>query len=111
MNDELMTEAKKFSKLGVSCFEIVQECAVQKGFNSDILYKGSTYHVQTEDWGRGQPFFVSQVFQNGAVLKSIKIPYTKVLPAGSHGDPRAVRVALETQHQSILDLLVSGQLF
>lgn len=70
-----------------------------------------TYHVQTEDWGNHNPYFVSQIFRSGAVIKSIKIHYTKVLPNGMNSDSRAVRVALETQHQSILDLLVSGQLF
>lgn len=83
---------------------------MQKGYNSDILYRGVTYHVQTEDWGAMNPFFVSQIFRNGAVIKNIKIPYTKVLPNGAAADARAIRVALETQHQSVLDLLVSGQL-
>jgi hypothetical protein len=83
---------------------------MQKGFNSDISYKGLTYHVQTEDWGVGNPFFVSRVFRDGAVLKSVKIPYTKVLPQEKIKDGRSIRVALETQHQSILDLLLSGQL-
>ncbi len=84
---------------------------VQKGFNSDILYKGLTYHVQTEDWGAQNPYFVSQIFRNGAIIKNIKIPYTKVLPTHKSPDASAVRFALEMQHQSILDLLVSGQLF
>ena len=84
---------------------------MQKGFNSDVVYKGYTYHVQTEDWGQGNPFFVSQIFFRGAVVKNIKIPYTKVLSSYQHQDARAVRTALEAQHQSILDLLVSGQLF
>ncbi|MCB0349960.1 MAG: hypothetical protein KDD38_02180 [Bdellovibrionales bacterium] len=89
----------------------MRRAKVQKGFNSDILYKGLTYHVQTEDWGAQNPFFVSQIFRNGAVVKNIKIPYTKVLPAGQNPNVQAVRFALEMQHQSILDLLVSGQLF
>lgn len=83
---------------------------VEKGLNSDISYKGSTYHVQTEDWGRANPFLVTQVFRKGAVIKVVKIPYTKVLPRGENSDPRAIRLALETQHNSILDLLISGQL-
>ncbi len=83
---------------------------MQKGFNSDISYKGDTYHVQTEDWGVQNPFFVSQVFHHGAVLRTIKIPYAKVLPRGLASDKSSILVALETQHFSILDLLVSGQL-
>jgi len=84
---------------------------MQRGFNSDILYSGSTYHVQTEDWGAKNPFFVSHIFAGGAVVKTVKIPYTKVLPRGLEGDANAIRIALEAQHSSILDLLVSGQLF
>jgi hypothetical protein len=82
-----------------------------KGFNSDIPFRGSTYHVQTEDWGASNPYIVSQIFLSGAVIKSIKIPYTKVLPRGEKSASHEIRLALETQHQSILDLLVSGQLF
>ena len=84
---------------------------VLKGFNSDISYGGKKFHLQTEDWGRENPYFVSQVFHNGAVIKTIKIPYTKVLPRGLNSTLESVRLALETQHRSILDLLVSGQLF
>lgn len=83
---------------------------MEKGLNSDISYKGSTYHIQTEDWGRSNPYIVTQVFRKGAVIKVVKIPYTKVLPKGAESDSQAIRVALETQHRSILDLLFSGQL-
>jgi hypothetical protein len=84
--------------------------SILKGFNSDVEYGGRSFHVQTEDWGRGNPFFVSQVFHRGAVIKAVKIPYTKVLPKGIDSSEDAIQIALETQHHSILDLLVSGQL-
>lgn len=83
---------------------------MQKGFNSDILYKGSAYHIQTEDWGAQNPYFVSQIFCNGAIVKNIKIHYTKVLPQVDPQNEKLIRVALETQHESVLDLLLSGQL-
>ncbi len=82
-----------------------------KGYNSDIMVKGVRYHVQTEDWGKHNPFLVSHIFRNGAVIQTVKIPYTKVLPQGVESDLSAIGVALEAQHNSILDLLVSGQLF
>jgi hypothetical protein len=53
---------------------------------------------------------VTQVFKSGKVVKLVKIPYTKVLPAGEKSDPHSIRTALHFQHQSILDLLVSGHL-
>lgn len=84
---------------------------MEKGLNSDILYKGSTYHIQTEDWGTANPFIVTQVFHGGKVVKLVKIPYTKVIPPTQAVDPKTVRYALETQHHSILDLLVGGKIF
>ncbi|MCB0341186.1 MAG: hypothetical protein H6626_12480 [Pseudobdellovibrionaceae bacterium] len=83
---------------------------VEKGFNSDITVYGTSFHVQTEDWGRENPFLVSRIFRNGAVLKSIKTSYTDVLPRGVTSPPQAIRLAMKVQHESILDLLVSGQL-
>lgn len=81
-----------------------------KGFNSDIRFSGTAYHIQTEDWGRENPFVVSQVFCNGAVVKSIKTAYAEILPKGPASDEKAIQLAMKIQHQEILDLLVSGKL-
>lgn len=83
---------------------------VEKGFNSDVSAFGGCYHIQTEDWGMENPFLVSRVFQNGAVVKSIKTSYQDVLPRGSHSNSKSIRLAMQLQHQKVLDLLVSGQL-
>ncbi len=84
---------------------------MEPGFNTDLTIKGLQFHVQTEDWGRRNPFFVSRVYQAGAVRKSVKISYQDILPRGNESGPKAIRIALELQHKKILDLLVSGQLF
>lgn len=86
------------------------DTAVEKGFNSDVVVAGLSYHVQTEDWGRQNPFLVSRVFCNGAVVKSVKTPYEKILPRGPLAERSAIQFALRCQHEQILDLLVSGQL-
>ena len=83
---------------------------VEKGFNSDIVISGSSFHIQTEDWGLNNPYLVSRVFYNGAVVKSIKTSYEDVLPKGPSSDKRSIQLAMKFQHQKILDLLVSGQL-
>jgi len=83
---------------------------MQKGHNSDIQVRGKSYHVQTEDWGQLNPFVVTRVFCNGAVLKTIKTTYTEALRGGPMGDQNAIRLALRQQHNRILDQLVSGQL-
>lgn len=89
---------------------------VEKGFNSDIIYQGMSFHVQSEDWGMENPYIVSRVFSEGAVIKSVKTPYSELLGFGPGAwrrrpDPQAIRSALRDQHEKILDLLVSGQLF
>jgi hypothetical protein len=83
---------------------------VEKGFNSDISWGGRSYHVQTEDWGRANPYLVSRVFSEGAVIKSIKTSYEEVLPRGPRSEAQSIRLAMKIQHQQILDLLISGQL-
>ena len=83
---------------------------MEKGFNSDITWLGTQYHVQTEDWGYQNPYLVSRVFRNGAVLKSIKTAYNEVLPRGPSTEAKAIRLAMKIQHQQILDLLLSGKL-
>ncbi len=83
---------------------------MEKGFNTDIQYQGQDYHLQTEDWGLENPFLVSRIFTKGAVVKSIKTSYEKVLPKGLNSKIESIRLAMECQHKQILDLLLSGQL-
>jgi hypothetical protein len=82
---------------------------VEKGYNSDITIQGSQYHVQTEDWGLANPYLVSRIYRNGAVVKSVKRSYEEVICQGPVGDRQAIRLALQDQHYKILDLLLSGQ--
>lgn len=89
---------------------------MQKGFNSDITVRGQKYHVQTEDWGAQNPFLVSRIFCNGAVMKTIKIPHDQVLKNNSpqpnqslpvHRED-AIKLALHRQHSTIIDTLMAG---
>lgn len=88
---------------------------MEKGFNSDVVFKGMNFHVQTEDWGQQNPYIVSRVYQSGAVIKSIKTSYSEVLGPTRFVRPdvnsQAIRLAIRDQHEKILDLLLSGQLF
>ncbi|MGE0632787.1 MAG: hypothetical protein AB7O96_10280 [Pseudobdellovibrionaceae bacterium] len=78
--------------------------------NSDISVQGIGFHVQTEDWGHANPFIVSRVFKNGAVVKSIKTSYMEALKSGPRSDREAIQLAIHHQHSQILDLVLSGQL-
>lgn len=81
---------------------------MQKGFNSDISVRGNKYHIQTEDWGYTNPFVVSRIFINGAVLKTIRTPYEAFLQQGSISKDEAIRAALHRQHSRVIDTLMAG---
>lgn len=81
---------------------------VQKGFNSDIQVRGKTVHVQTEDWGKDNPFIVSRVFCGGVVLKTIKTPYNEVFESNLNQKEEAIRIALRQQHNRVIDQLFLG---
>lgn len=81
---------------------------MQKGYNSDLNIRGKSYHVQTEDWGTANPFIVSRIFCNGAVLRTVKTPYETLLKVGSIYTEEAIKDALKTQHNKIIDILVAG---
>ncbi len=76
-----------------------------KGFNSDINIRGQSYHIQTEDWGDANPFLVSRIFLNGAVLKTIKTSYVEAFKSGPIGDREALQQALKKQHYKVVDEL------
>ncbi|MFP5518816.1 MAG: hypothetical protein ACLGGX_02855 [Bdellovibrionia bacterium] len=81
---------------------------MQKGYNSDLNIRGKSYHIQTEDWGQNNPFIVSRIFCNGAVLKTIKTPYEIVLKTGKIYTDEAIKEGLKIQHNRIIDILVEG---
>jgi hypothetical protein len=83
---------------------------MQKGYNSDIQVKGQAYHVQTEDWGAQNPFLVSRIFLNGAVVKTIKTPHEEALRNGAARAAEALQTALKQQHNRVLDQLLSGSI-
>lgn len=87
---------------------------MEKGFNSDVTFRGMEFHVQTEDWGRDNPYLVSRVYQNGAVVKSLKTAYAEVLGRSQFRDLKvfraAISAAMRDQHQRMMDALVAGEL-
>jgi hypothetical protein len=84
--------------------------SIEPGFNSDIVCAGTTYHVQTEDWGDQNPFVVTRVFHSGSVVLSLKTSYEKLVTTNHAAGRQAVRLGMRDQHQKVLDQLVSGAL-
>ncbi len=90
--------------------------AMEKGFNSDVDVRGKKYHVQTEDWGFKNPYLVSRVFLNGAVVRTVKTSYQEILrqPISLIGETlifsESIRQALRQQHTLVVEKLLSGEL-
>ena len=78
---------------------------MQKGFNSDLVIQGRTYHIQTEDWGFDNPYLVTRVFLGGAVIKTVKKSYSEALPPQTLPRPEYIQRALREQHTEVLGLL------
>jgi hypothetical protein len=79
---------------------------VLTGYNTDIEYSGTTYHVQTEDKGRGNPMVESLVYTSGEILYSKRTPYHDLVE--QNVDKEAVATLMERQHRSIVDAVQSG---
>jgi len=81
---------------------------VLTGYNTDIEYGGTVYHVQTEDKGRDSGFVESLVYSAGEILYSRRTPYAEVLDEG--GDLEAVAAMMERQHRTIVEAIRRGLL-
>ena len=78
------------------------------GCNTNVLYRGKQFHVQTEDSGRANPHIISHVYHGGTIIASEKSEY------GDRVDTEEldikVRAQIEFQHKSMLKRLTSGAL-
>jgi len=81
---------------------------VLTGFNTDIVYSGTTYHVQTEDKGRSNPLVESLVYTSGEILYTRRTPYDDLVKQDV--DREAIASLMERQHRSIVDAVQSGGL-
>ena len=81
---------------------------VLTGFNTDIDHSGTTYHVQTEDKGRGNPLVESLVYTSGEILYSRRTPYHDLVE--QEVDREAIASLMERQHRSIVDAVQAGGL-
>ncbi len=80
-----------------------------KGYNSDVQYKQSTYHIQTEDWGLQNPYCVSRIYRQGAILKTLKVSYEEALKGQMLSTHEALSMALRQQHAGVVERLLQGQ--
>jgi hypothetical protein len=78
------------------------------GCNTNVLYRGKQFHVQTEDSGRGKPHIISHVYHGGTIIASEKNSYAHRVDA-EELDIK-VRAQIELQHKTMLKRLTGGDL-
>ncbi len=81
---------------------------VLTGYNTDIEHGGTTFHVQTEDKGRGNPFVESLVYARGEILFSRRTPYHDLVE--QEVDAKTVASLMERQHRTIVEAVRRGRL-
>lgn len=81
---------------------------VLTGYNTDIDYAGTTYHVQTEDKGRSNPIVESLVYARGEILYSRRTSYQELVDEKVEND--AIATLMERQHHTIVEAIRRGRL-
>jgi len=77
------------------------------GFNTDVQYKGVTYHVQTEDKGHDNQVIETLIYKGGEILGSRRLPYTDLVKAPDDED--TITRLMEDQHNGMLGEVKRGR--
>jgi hypothetical protein len=78
------------------------------GFNTDVTYGKTVYHVQTEDKGVQNPLIESLIYVKGAILDSHRTYYQSFLESQAFSESRLQKI-LEFQHRQIVAAIKKGQ--
>jgi hypothetical protein len=84
------------------------QTVVLTGYNTDIDYAGTTYHVQTEDKGRSNPIVESLVYARGEILYSRRTSYQDLVD--EQVEPNAIAAIMDRQHRTIVETIRRGRL-
>jgi hypothetical protein len=78
------------------------------GYNHNVLHRGRTYHVQTEDNGPRNPVIITHLFVGGTILATRRSSYSDAVHMA--GLENIVRGMMQEQHKSMLRSLISGSM-
>ena len=70
------------------------------GFNTDVKYRGTVYHVQTEDKGTSNPMIETLIYKGGEILGSRRLPYANLI--SGREDEKAITKLMEDQHKAVM---------
>ena len=77
------------------------------GYNTNISYKGTVYHVQTEDSGIRNPHIITLLYHKGTILARKKTGYAHIASAPDYQDK--VRELMKEQHKAMIRELIHGK--
>jgi hypothetical protein len=77
------------------------------GYNTNVPYKGTIYHVQTEDNGMKNPVIVTLLYLKGTILASKKVNYGNVTSSPDHKEK--IRELMKEQHKNMIKELIAGK--
>lgn len=80
------------------------------GFNNDVIYRGTTFHIQTEDHGEGDPRVSTQLFLSGAIFDSKTVNYGHLIEGIADEEARKakVRKVMVGAHRALYKKLFKG---
>jgi len=77
------------------------------GFNTEIDFEGTVFHIQTEAWKeRG---IETSVYIKGAVVHSLKTPHSALSSAQDDTDQQFMR-QMEVQHRQVIQQIRAGEI-
>ena len=77
------------------------------GYNHNINYKGSVFHIQTEDSGVKTPHIITLLYREGVILCSKKTSYADILRIDNL--EAVVEDLMKEQHKDMLRRLKAGE--
>ncbi len=78
------------------------------GFNTDIEFEGTVYHVQTEDKGSPSRELMTLVYDGGTILASKRVSYEDLAPFNF--DEKKLEERLGRQHKLVCAAVGAGRL-
>ncbi len=76
------------------------------GFNTDIKYRGESFHVQTEDKGQANPVIETLVYLHGEILVSRKVSYAHLVD--KEDLVKLIKKMMQVQHDQVIKELRGG---
>ncbi len=77
------------------------------GINTNVSYKGETFHIQTEDGGEKNPVITTLLYKGGAIIASKKTNYSHLLK--EHISREGIKELIKKQHKEMIIELFSGK--